>query len=138
MTGHSVWKEYCFILQKISNFKYYNLLQNKLGIKIFHFLNKKLLHLIIIPVSCLYVHWHEPNIWHLIVKIMFQMQTHELNPLLKSNYHTITTRTAHLYSIYFLFCKQMVCKNSLSLLDNLRDNLSNWLHPFITYINIIC
>jgi hypothetical protein len=26
MTGHSVWTEYCFILQYISNFKYHNLL----------------------------------------------------------------------------------------------------------------
>jgi hypothetical protein len=32
----------------------------------------------------LYVHRHGPHIWQLIVKIMFQIQTHELNPVIKS------------------------------------------------------
>jgi hypothetical protein len=48
---------------------------------------KNILHCIIIRVCCLDVHRHGPHIWQSIVKIMFQIQTHDLNPVLKSFIH---------------------------------------------------
>ena len=64
-------KKYCFILLY------------KLNIHIFHSLYQHILHLMMMW-SVLYVHQHWAHICQLIIKIMFQMQTRELNPALKS------------------------------------------------------
>jgi hypothetical protein len=50
----------------------------------------EILNFIIVGVCCLCVHRHGPHIWLLIVKAKFQIQSHELSPVLKSFIHMWT------------------------------------------------